>query len=122
LAAFQLKPAQLSLAQLRAYIAHLAANRARTAPFELAFWHKALLPLALMVMVALAAPFVFVNLRAASLGRSVFAGALLGLAFFAVSRGLGYAVLAFGLPPLAGAAAPLLLFALPALALHRRVG
>ena len=122
LSVFQLRPGQLSLAQLRKYIRHLAANRQQTAPYQLAFWNKLLLPVAVAVMVALAAPFVFVNLRTAALGRSVFAGVLLGLAFFAVSRGLGYVVLAYGLPPFAGAALPLVLFALPALALHRRVG
>ncbi|MDD9810622.1 MAG: LptF/LptG family permease [Gammaproteobacteria bacterium] len=122
LSVFQLRPSQLSLAQLRKYIRHLAANRQQTAPYQLAFWNKLLLPVAVAVMVALAAPFVFVNLRTAALGRSVFAGVLLGLAFFAVSRGLGYVVLAYGLPPFAGAALPLVLFALPALALHRRVG
>jgi len=122
LSVFQLRPSQLSLAQLRKYIRHLAANRQQTAPYQLAFWNKLLLPVAVAVMVALAAPFVFVNLRTAALGRSVFAGVLLGLAFFAVSRGLGYVVLAYGLPPFAGAALPLLLFALPALALHRRAG
>ena len=122
LSVFQLRPGQLSLAQLRKYIRHLAANRQQTAPYQLAFWNKLLLPVAVAVMVALAAPFVFVNLRTAALGRSVFAGVLLGLAFFAVSRGLGYVVLAYGLPPFAGAALPLVLFALPALALHRRAG
>jgi len=122
LSVFQLKPAQLSLLQLREYIRHLAANRQQTAPFELAFWNKLLLPVAVAVMLALATPFVFVNLRGASLGRSVFAGVMLGLAFFALGRAAGYTVLAHGLPPLAGAALPLILFALPTLLLHRRAG
>ena len=78
LSVFQLRPGQLSLAQLRKYIRHLAANRQQTAPYQLAFWNKLLLPVAVAVMVALAAPFVFVNLRTAALGRSVFAGVLLG--------------------------------------------
>lgn len=122
LSAFQLQPSQLSLMQLRAYIRHLAANRSQTAPFELAFWNKLLLPIAIAVMLALATPFVFVNLRAATLGRSVFAGALLGLAFFALGRSAGYTVLAHGLPPIAGAALPLAVFAMLALALMRRAG
>lgn len=122
LSVFQLQPGQLSLTQLHKYIRHLAANRQHTAPFELAFWNKLLLPVAVAVMLALATPFVFVNLRAATLGRSVFAGVLLGLAFFALSRAAGYTVLAHGLPPLLGAALPLAAFALLAAGLMRRAG
>lgn len=122
LSVFQLRPGQLSALQLRRYIRHLAANRQQTAPYELAFWNKLLLPAAVAVMLALAVPFVFANLRTAALGRSVFAGVLLGLAFFALSRGAGYAVLAYGWPPLLGAALPPMLFALPAWQLLRRAG
>ncbi|MDD9858490.1 MAG: LPS export ABC transporter permease LptG [Gammaproteobacteria bacterium] len=121
LSVFLLRPGQLSMWQLRRYIRHLADNRQQTRPYELAFWNKLMLPLTVAVMVALAVPFVFANLRSGTLGRSVFAGILLGLGFYAASRGFGYIVLAYGLPPLLGATLPLVAFLLLALVMMRRI-
>lgn len=121
LAVFLLQPEQLSLSQLRHYIRHLRANRQHAATYQLAFWNRVVLPLSAAVMVVLAIPFVFVNLRAGNLGRSLFIGIMLGLGFYAASKGFGYFALAYGLTPLLGAVAPPLLFLLGALGMLRRV-
>lgn len=117
---FLLKPDQLSLRQLRAYIRHLHANRQRAAPYELAFWNRVMLPLSVAVMVVLAIPFAFANVRAGALGRSLFTGIMLGLGFYAANKIFGYLALAFSLPPLLGATLPALAFFALALLMLRR--
>lgn len=122
LSAFLIEPEQLSVTQLRRYIRHLEENRQRAAPYKLAFWNKLMLPLSVAVMVALAIPFVFVNIRSGTLGRSLFLGVMLGLAFHAASRGFGYIVLAYGLPPALGATLPPAAFLALAAGMTRRIG
>ncbi|MGR3985238.1 MAG: LPS export ABC transporter permease LptG [Gammaproteobacteria bacterium] len=118
---FLLQPDQLSLQQLRRYTRHLKQNRQQTAPYELAFWGKLMLPLSVAVMVVLAIPFVFANIRGGALGRSLFTGIMLGLGFYAANKGFGYVALGFALPPLLGATLPMAAFLLLALVMMRRI-
>lgn len=121
LSVFLLKPNQLSMWQLRRYIRHLRENHQQTDPYELAFWGKLMLPLSTAVMVILAIPFVFANLRSGTLGRSLFIGIMLGLGFYAANKGFGYIILAYALPPLLGATLPMIAFLLLAAGMMRRV-
>ena len=122
LSVFLLQPDQLPLMKLRRYIGHLDDNQQQTAAYRLAFWNKLMLPLSAAVMLALAVPFAFVNIRARALGRSLFTGVILGLSFHATTRALGYITLAHGIPPFLGALLPLLVFGLLAAVMIRRVG
>ena len=121
LSVFLIKPDQLSFWQLSRYIKHLTTNQQKTDPFELAFWGKLMLPLSTAVMVVLAIPFVFVNIRSGGLGRSLFTGIMLGLGFYAANKGFGYVVLANGLSPLLGATLPVIGFLLLAMVMMRRI-
>lgn len=121
LSVFLLQPDQLSLLQLRRYIRHLADNQQQTSPYELAMWNKLMQPLSTAIMVLLAIPFVFVNLRSGTVGRSLFIGIMLGLGFHALNKSFGYIALAYGLPPLLGATLPLLVFLLLALGMMRKI-
>jgi lipopolysaccharide export system permease protein len=87
----------------------------------LAFWQKLLAPLATVVMMVLAIPFVFGQQRSGGMGARLFMGIVLGLAFFVVSRGFGYFGLLYGIPAVIGAALPTLLFFGLALVMLRRV-
>lgn len=121
LSVFLIKPDQLSFIQLSRYINHLNQNQQQTDPYELAFWSKIMLPLSTAVMVMLAIPFVFANLRSGTLGRSLFIGIMLGIGFYVVNKGFGYIVLVYGLPPLLGATAPVVAFLLLALVMMRKI-
>ncbi len=121
LSVFLIQPDQLSFWQLSRYIKHLSSNQQKTDPFELAFWGKLMLPLSTAVMVVLAIPFVFVNIRSGGLGRSLFIGIMLGLGFYAANKGLGYVVLANGMSPFLGATLPVVGFLFFALIMMRRV-
>lgn len=121
LSAFLVQSAQLSFFQLSRYIEHLNNNQQKTDLYELAFWNKIMLPLATAVMVVLAIPFVFTNVRSGALGRNLFIGIMLGIGFYAVNKGFGYAVIANGLPPLLGATIPVAVFLAAAILMIRRV-
>ncbi|HEX9625674.1 MAG TPA: LPS export ABC transporter permease LptG [Acidiferrobacterales bacterium] len=122
LAVFAVKPESLSLLRLYRYIQHLEQNKQDTARYDLAFWNKLMLPLATGVMVILAIPFVFTQLRSAGVGSRLLVGIMLGLAFFVASRGLGNLGLILGIPPVIGAVLPTLVFLGAALFMLRRVG
>ncbi len=121
LSVFLIKPGELSFIQLSRYIQHLDDNQQKTDLYELAFWNKIMLPLSTAMMVILAVPFVFVNVRSGGLEKNLFIGIMLGIGFYAANKGFGYFVLASSLPPLLGATVPLAVFLLGALALMRRV-
>jgi len=121
LTAFLIRPEQLSIWQLRKYIQHLSENNQKTDGYRLAFWNKLVLPLSTAVMVILAIPFVFGNLRMGNLGKSLFLGIMLGLGFYAANKGFGYTVLAYDMSPLLGATLPVIVFLTIAVVLLRRV-
>lgn len=121
LSVFLIKPDQLSFMQLSSYISHLNENQQKTAPYELAFWNKIMLPLSTAVMVILAIPFVFTNVRSGALGRNLFVGIMLGIGFYVVNKGFGYVVLANGMSPLVGATVPVIVFLGLAMVMIRRI-
>ena len=63
------------------YVQHLRDNRQRTDRYEIALWKKAVYPLAVVVMLALALPFGYLQVRAGGIGYKVFAGIMLGVGF-----------------------------------------
>ncbi len=110
-----LSPDVLSVWRLRDYIDYLEQNGLDKRPYELAYWNKVMMPLAIAGMVLLAVPFVMGSVRHVPVGQRVFTGFMLGLGFFVVSRLLGQMVLVLEVPvlapwlPLLGAVAPVLL-------------
>jgi lipopolysaccharide export system permease protein len=110
LSVFLISPDQLSAWQLHRYIDHLQENNQDTSSYELSFWTKVMTPVATAVMVILAIPFVFSQVRTGSFGRNLFFGIMLGLAYFALNKGFGYVVLVFDIPPMVGAMVPTVLF------------
>jgi lipopolysaccharide export system permease protein len=118
---FLIQPDQLSLWQLRQYIHHLKSNRQRTDNYELAFWSKLVTPIATIVMLILAVPFVFQHARSGTMGRSLFSGIMIGLGFFILNKAFSYFVPLFAIPPFIGAITPTLLVATISIALIRRI-
>lgn len=121
LSVFMIQPDQLSAWQLYRYIAHLKENNQDTSSYELAFWHKIMTPVATAVMVILAIPFVFSQVRTGGFGRNLFFGIMLGLAYFAFDKGFGYVVLVSDIPPMLGATLPTMMFLVVGFFLLRRL-
>ena len=118
---FLVTPEQLSALDLDRYIQHLKENAQNTDRYELAFWQKISSPMAIIVMVLLGIPFVFRSVRSGGVGGTLFLGIMLGLVFFAMAKGFGFLVLIYGIPPIAGAFIPLLIFLGIALVMLKKV-
>ncbi|MDH5649915.1 MAG: LPS export ABC transporter permease LptG [Gammaproteobacteria bacterium] len=120
MAVFMVKPEALSFMRLYYYLEHLRANGQQTDRYELVFWRKLLSPFTIVVMLLLAIPFAFGQNRTGSLGKQMFMGLMLALAFNMADYGLGHSATLFGFSPLLGAALPLVLFSVLAAFLIRR--
>jgi lipopolysaccharide export system permease protein len=117
---FAIRPESLSLQQLHYYIRHLQQNNQDTRNFRVAFWQKVFMPLATLIMVLLATPFVFRQARSGGLSHRTFIGIMLGLLFIIFHKSLGYFGALYALPPLAAALIPIAVFFAVALFLLRR--
>lgn len=106
LGVFLIEPGQLSMWQLLKYIDHLKANNQETKDYKLSFWSKIVAPINILVMLILAVPFVFKQVRSGSLGRSLFSGIMMGLGFFILTKVFGYFVLLYSIPAFLGAIIP----------------
>jgi lipopolysaccharide export system permease protein len=74
-------PARMSLTALVHYTRHLRENKQSPGRFELALWKKVIYPFAVLIMMMLALPFAYLQVRAGSIGYKVFAGIMLGVVF-----------------------------------------
>jgi len=117
---FLIQPDQLSIRQLRRYVRHLEDNSQDTAKWKLAFWGKLILPIATCVMVVLAIPFVFSQIRAGGLGRNLLIGIMLGLVFYVANKSFGYLVLVYNIAPVFGAVIPTVVFMVVSIVMLRR--
>lgn len=117
---FAIRPQSLSLQQLHYYIGHLQENNQDTRNFRLVFWQKSFMPLATLIMVLLATPFVFRHIRSGGMSHRVFIGIMLGLVFIIFHKSLGYFGALYAFPPVAAALLPILVFFIVALVLLRR--
>ncbi len=75
------QPDKMSLLTLYQYVQHLAENRQNTSRYDIALWKKVVYPLAVLVMMALALPFAYMQARAGGVSFKIFAGIMLGLVF-----------------------------------------
>ncbi len=75
------QPEKMSAYALFNYIRHLKDNKQATSRYEIAMWKKLLYPFAILVMLSLALPFAYLQVRAGSLGYKVFIGIMIGVAF-----------------------------------------
>lgn len=81
LGVLMLVPERMSAWSLAQYVQHLRDNQQRADRYEIALWKKLVYPLAVIVMMALALPFAYLQARAGGIGYRVFAGIMLGVAF-----------------------------------------
>jgi lipopolysaccharide export system permease protein len=84
LTVYQVAPERLELNTLYDNIRVLKDQK--TSRFEIAFWNKVFYPAAVVVMMILALPFAYFQRRSGGVGFRIFAGTMLGLAFFLLGR------------------------------------
>jgi lipopolysaccharide export system permease protein len=75
------QPEKMSAIDLYQFTRHLSENRQQTERYEIAMWKKVLYPFAALVMMALALPFAYVQVRLGGLGVRIFSGIMIGVLF-----------------------------------------
>lgn len=106
----------MSTLELWRYIGHLARNDQAAQPYEIAFWKRALYPLACLVMVALALPFAYLQARAGGVSLKVFGGIMIGISFVLLNNVAGHLGQLRDWEPWIAAAVPSLLYLAASLA------
>lgn len=107
---YQVAPERLALSTLYDNIRVLGTGAQKTSRFEIAFWSKTLYPVAVLVMMLLALPFAQYQRRQGGVGFRLFAGTMLGLAFFLIQRLFTYLGVLNDWPPFFSASFPLVVF------------
>lgn len=104
-----LAPEDLSMRNLHYYTNYLHEQGLTTGNYSLAFWQKALQPLATASLVLIAISFVFGPLRSVTMGQRIFTGVVFGVVFLLLQKLLGPSSLVFGFPPLIAVMIPIVL-------------
>lgn len=101
---------ELSLKGLWQTIDYRRQNHLDPKPYQLAFWQKLFRPIATLVMMFLAIPFIFGPLRQSSMGLRVLVGVFVGFAFYTCNELFGPLTLLYPVPPVIGASLPIMVF------------
>ncbi|GMQ96960.1 MAG: LPS export ABC transporter permease LptG [Gammaproteobacteria bacterium] len=111
LGVLSVKPQHLSILTLSRYVAYLKKNAQDAVPYEFAFWEKLVNPVAILVMLLLAMPFVFGPVRSTGAGHRILIGILIGVGFFVVTRIITHLGQVYNLSPALCVLLPVLGFA-----------
>ena len=103
-------PEQMSLMELISYIEHLSENHQETSRYEIVLWQKIIYPFAVLVMMVLALPFAYFQVREGGVSAKIFTGIMLGLGFHLANRLFGHLGLLNAWPALFSAIFPTLAF------------
>lgn len=104
-------PASMDLFALQHYIHYRVRNGLNANNFKLAFWQRLMQPLATLVMMLLAIPFIFGPLRNVSIGLRLMTGIMLGFSFYLVNQFFGPMSMVYQFPPFLAAILPIAVFA-----------
>ena len=96
-------PEKMSVWTLYSYVQHLRENRQESARYEIALWNKMVYPIAVLVMMVLALPFAYMNVREGGVSTKIFAGIMLGLGFHLLNRLFGHLGQLAAWPPMLAA-------------------
>ncbi len=114
-------PQKMSAFDLFQYSRHLARNHQNSVRYDIALWQKLSYPVSALVMMALALPFGYLNVRHGGLGAKVFAGIMLGVLFYGMNTLFGYVGVLERWPAALSAWVPSTLFLLTAVIMMWRI-
>ncbi|HEX5960280.1 MAG TPA: LPS export ABC transporter permease LptG [Rhodanobacteraceae bacterium] len=92
-------PEYLSLRDLSRNIAYLRANRQNPSVYLNAWWTRVFYPLNTLLLVFCALPFGFGTLRSGGLGKRLFLGVIIAIAWYFIQRAIISTGTVFGVPP-----------------------
>lgn len=108
----QIQPDEMNLQQLKDYINFRDANGLTGESYEIAFWHRVFQPIATLVMIFLAVPFIFGPLRSATKGLRALTGVIIGFSYYTLDQMFAPMSEVWQFPPLLAVMLPTLLFGL----------
>jgi lipopolysaccharide export system permease protein len=114
-------PSEMSLISLVKYIHYRENIGLPNNKIWLLFWQRAFQPLAVVVMILLAMPFVFGSIRSGAMGHRLLVGIIWGLGFYFLTQFFGQLSLVYSVPAIVGALLPILVFASVGFLLMKRV-
>lgn len=103
---------QMSLPKLYAYILYRHHNDLGAGLYEFAFWKRLIQPIATLVMILLAVPFIFGPLRTVSMGLRIVTGVIVGFSFYILNQFFGPMSQVYQIPAVLAALLPTVTFAL----------
>lgn len=115
-----LSPEDLPMKRLNSYAKYLEKQGQDSREYRLAFWQKALQPLATASLVMIAISFIFGPLRQVTMGFRIFTGVIVGIVFRTTQDLLGPSSLIFGFSPFIAVILPILFCSIVGWLLLRR--
>jgi lipopolysaccharide export system permease protein len=112
-------PNEMSLSKLIKFSRYLEKNGLQANEYRFNFWQRIFQPLASLVMVFLAIPFVLSVFNTTSMGWRIILGVMAGIAFFILNALLSELCVVYQIPPLFAALFPSVLFAVVGFILFR---
>jgi lipopolysaccharide export system permease protein len=114
------QPQYLPMRDLRRNMNYLEANGQSPGVYAVAFWTRALYPLNVLVLVLCAMPFAFGSLRSGGLGKRIFIGILIAIAWYFLQQAMINFGTVYGVPPLLANLLPATVLAIAAWFYFRR--
>lgn len=114
-------PEDMTLWKLYKLMQYKKFNNLEYLDYALPFWQRLFQPLATVVMIFLAIPFIFGSLRTVTMGFRLVVGIFVGFSFYIANQFFGSLTTVYHVPVVMAAILPTLLFGALALVLLRRV-
>lgn len=105
------EPSEMSLPRLAKFTAYLQRNGLQASEYEFDFWQRIFQPLASLIMIFLALPFVLSTLSTSTMGWRILMGIMVGFVFFILNAILSEVCIVYQMPALFAASLPLGIFA-----------
>jgi lipopolysaccharide export system permease protein len=112
---------EMSLTKLSQYANYLRENGLQASNYQYNFWQRIMQPLASLIMILLAIPFVLSTFSQATMGWRIVLGILMGFMFFIMNSFLGQLSVVFQIPPALAATLPVMVFAIIGIILNKRM-
>lgn len=106
-----IEPNEMSLIRLSKYSDHLAENGQQASKFQFEFWKRVFQPLATLIMMLLAIPFVLSAPRSVTMGWRMLLGVIVGFVFYILNAFFGQLSVVYDIAPFVAAMLPTMLFA-----------
>lgn len=115
------EPKEMSLSRLAKFAYYLKKNGLQASEYQYDFWQRIFQPIASLVMILLAIPFVLGTSQTETLGLRMIFGIMIGLVFYILNAFLGQLCIVYQIPTMFAALVPPLIFIFVGMVLSNRL-